>query len=169
MRSRLRWGTEFLDFLNIFRVEAIPPQVVAWRHTEFKRGDVVVSTTQRRLYYVLGDGTGDRIWRRRRARGFTWSGVKKVTRKREWPDWTPPAPDAATQARHSASHGRRHRQSAWRPRALSRIERDIASTARTSPIRSAQAVSSGCIRMTNRVSLDLYNRVKIGTKVVVLK
>jgi hypothetical protein len=44
------------DFLNMFRQQAIPAQIVIWKHPEFKKGEVVISTKERRLYYVLGDG-----------------------------------------------------------------------------------------------------------------
>ena len=78
------------DFLNGFRIQAIPRQVVIWRHSEYGRGSVVVSTTECRrpragqgqaIEYGVGIG----------RQGFTWSGTKTVSRKREWPDWRPPA------------------------------------------------------------------------------
>jgi hypothetical protein len=79
------------DFLSGFRAQAIPRQVVIWRHSEYGRGSVVVSTTERRLYYVLGNGQAIEYGVGIGRQGFTWSGTKTVRRKREWPDRRPPA------------------------------------------------------------------------------
>jgi len=78
------------DFINVFREQAIPRQVVIWRHPEFKKGTIVVSTKERRLYYVLGESQAVEYGVGVGREGFTWSGIKSVTRKREWPDWRPP-------------------------------------------------------------------------------
>ncbi len=67
-----------------------PRQVVVWRHPEFNKGTIVVSTKERRLYYVLGGGKAIEYGVGVGREGFTWSGTKLVTRKREWPDWRPP-------------------------------------------------------------------------------
>ena len=72
-------------------MQAIPRQVVIWRHSGYGRGSVVVSTTERRLYYVLGNGQAIEYGVGIGRQGFTWSGTKTVSRKREWPDWRPPA------------------------------------------------------------------------------
>ena len=77
------------DFLSIFREQAIPREVVAWRRG-YKPGTVVISTSERRLYYVLPGGEAIRYGVGVGREGFTWSGTKTVTMKREWPDWTPP-------------------------------------------------------------------------------
>ena len=77
------------DFLNLFREQAIPRRVVAWQRG-FAPGTVVISTNERRLYYVLGDGRAIQYGVGVGREGFTWSGTKTVTMKREWPDWTPP-------------------------------------------------------------------------------
>src|SRR3984893_17334476 len=77
------------DFLNLFREQAIPRQVIAW-HRGYARGTGVISSRELRLYYVLvsceairhGVGVG--------REGCTWSGTKTVTMKRQWRDWTPP-------------------------------------------------------------------------------
>ena len=80
------------DFLTLFRQSAIPKQLVVWRHPEYKPGTVVVSTRERRLYYVLSGNQAIEYGVGVGREGFTWSGVKTVSRKREWPDWRPPAP-----------------------------------------------------------------------------
>ena len=79
------------DFLNIFSMQAVPRQVVAWR-ASYAPGTVVISTSQRRLYYVLGKGQAIQYGVGVGRQGFTWSGTKTVSMKREWPDWRPPAP-----------------------------------------------------------------------------
>ena len=79
------------DFLDVFSEQAIPKQVVIWRHPEYEKGTVVVSTKERRLYYVLSDDRAIEYGVGVGREGFTWSGEKTVSRKREWPDWRPPA------------------------------------------------------------------------------
>jgi lipoprotein-anchoring transpeptidase ErfK/SrfK len=160
-------GNRVSEVLNIFGVEAIPPQAVIWRHPEYKRGDVVVSTTHRRLYYVLGRGQAIEYGVGVGRTGFTWSGVKTVTRKREWPDWTPPA--AMLRRRPDIPHhmgGGNDNPLGARALYLGSSEYRIHGSNEADTI--GTAVSSGCIRMTNRDVIDLYNRVKVGTKVVVL-
>jgi lipoprotein-anchoring transpeptidase ErfK/SrfK len=156
------------DFLNIFHQQAIPPQVVVWKHPQFKKGDIVISTTERRLYYVLGNGQAIEYGVGVGREGFSWSGTKTVSRKREWPDWTPPAamlkrrPDLP---RHMA--GGMDNPLGARALYLGSSEYRIHGSNEEDTI--GAAVSSGCIRMTNRDVIDLYNKVKVGTKVVVLK
>src|SRR5919107_5947 len=79
------------DFLNIFSMQAVPREVVPWTKS-FGPGTVVVSTRERRLYYVLGNGQAIRYGVGVGRQGFTWSGTRTVTMKREWPDRRPPAP-----------------------------------------------------------------------------
>ncbi len=156
------------DFLNIFHEQAIRPQVVIWRHPEFNKGTIVISTKDRRLYYVLGDGRAIEYGVGVGREGFTWSGTKIVTRKREWPDWTPPAamlkrrPDLP---RHMAGGP----DNPLGARALYLGSSDYRIHGSNEEDTIGAAVSSGCIRMTNRDVTDLYNKVKVGTKVVVLK
>jgi lipoprotein-anchoring transpeptidase ErfK/SrfK len=155
------------DFLNIFREQAIPRQVVAWRHPQFGAGTVVISTKHRRLYYVLGHGQAIEYGVGVGREGFTWSGTKAVSRKREWPDWTPPTqmlkrrPDLP---RHMAGG----MDNPLGARALYLGSSNYRIHGSNEPDTIGAAVSSGCIRMTNRDVVDLYGRVKIGTKVVVL-
>ena len=156
------------DFLNVFSEQAIPKQVVIWRHPEYKKGTVVVSTEQRRLYYVLGDDQAIEYGVGVGRQGFTWSGEKTVSRKREWPDWRPPAvmlkrrPDLP---RHMAGGI----DNPLGARALYLGSSNYRIHGSNEPETMGAAVSSGCIRMTNRDVIDLYDRVKLGTKVVVMK
>jgi lipoprotein-anchoring transpeptidase ErfK/SrfK len=155
------------DFLNIFREQAIPRQTVVWRHPQYGAGTVVISTTHRRLYYVLGSGRAIEYGVGVGRRGFTWSGTKRVSRKREWPDWTPPAqmlkrrPDLP---RHMVGG----MDNPLGARALYLGSSNYRIHGSNEPNTIGAAVSSGCIRMTNHDVVDLYGRVKIGTKVVVL-
>ena len=153
------------DFFNEFREQAIPRQVVAYAGPE-KPGTVVVSTGQRRLYYVLGGGRAIRYGVGVGRQGFSWSGVKTVTMKREWPSWRPPAqmlrrrPDLP---RYMA--GGQDNPLGARAIYLGSSLYRIHGSNEAETIGSA--VSSGCIRMTNRDVVDLYDRVRRGTRVVV--
>jgi lipoprotein-anchoring transpeptidase ErfK/SrfK len=156
------------DFLTLFRQQAIPRQTVLWRHSEFKPGTVVVSTKERRLYYVLGAGRAIEYGVGVGREGFTWSGTKTITRKREWPDWRPPAPMLKRRPdlpRHMAGG----MENPLGARALYLGSSDYRIHGSNEPDTIGAAVSSGCIRMTNNDVIDLYSRVKVGTKVVVLK
>ncbi|WP_034994802.1 L,D-transpeptidase [Beijerinckia mobilis] len=156
------------DFLNLFRQQAIPRQLVVWKHPEYKEGTIVVSTKERRLYYVLskdrayeyGVGVG--------REGFSWSGTKTVTRKREWPDWRPP-PQMLKRRPDLPKHMPGGMDNPLGARALYLGSSNYRIHGSNEPDTIGAAVSSGCIRMTNKDIEDLYNRVKVGTKVVVLK
>lgn len=129
-------------------------------------GTIVVSTGQRRLYCVLGGGRVLRYGVGVGRRGFSWSGTKTVTRKREWPEWRPPA---EMLKRHldlpgSMAGGMDNPLGARALYLGSSLYRIHGSN---EPESIGAAVSSGCIRMTNRGVIDLYDRIRPGTKVVV--
>jgi lipoprotein-anchoring transpeptidase ErfK/SrfK len=154
------------DFLNIFRQSAIPRQTVIWTHGQ-RPGTVVISTSRRRLYYVLGSGQALEYGVGVGRQGFSWSGTKTVSMKREWPDWTPPSqmlkrrPDLPRHMSGGLDNPLGAR-ALYLGSSLFRIHGS------NEPDTIGAAVSSGCIRMTNNDIVDLYNRVKVGTKVVVL-
>jgi len=153
------------DFMNIFRGQAIPRETVAWKGAE-KPGTIVVSTSQRRLYYVLGGGAAVRYGVGVGRQGFSWSGQKTVTMKKEWPDWRPPAQMLARRPdlpRFMAG-GQDNPLGARAMYLGSSLYRIHGSN---EPETMGAAVSSGCIRMTNKDVVDLYDRVKVGTKVIV--
>ncbi len=156
------------DFLNGFRMQAIPRQVVIWRHSEYGRGSVVVSTTERRLYYVLGNGQAIEYGVGIGRQGFTWSGTKTVSRKREWPDWRPPA-QMLKRRPDLPKHMEGGMENPLGARAIYLGSSEYRIHGSNEPDTIGTAVSSGCIRMTNRDVIDLYYRVKVGTKVVVLR
>lgn len=157
---------ELADFLNIFIEQPIPRQVVPWKGGQAP-GTVVVSTSQRRLYYVLRNGQALRYGVGVGRQGFSWSGTKTVPRKREWPDWRPPAqmlkrrPDLPRYMPGGMENPLGAR-AIYLGSSLYRIHGS------NEPDTIGAAVSSGCIRMTNRDVMDLYDRVRTGTKVVVL-
>ncbi len=146
---------------------AIPREVVPFAGA-YAPGTVIINTSERRLYYVLGNGQAIRYGVGVGRPGFEWSGVRFISSKREWPDWTPPAqmlrrrPDLP---RHMA--GGLDNPLGARAMYLSGTLYRIHGS--NEPESIGQAVSSGCIRMTNDDVVDLYSRVKIGTKVVVTR
>jgi lipoprotein-anchoring transpeptidase ErfK/SrfK len=156
------------DFLNIFREQAIPRQVVAWKHPQYKKDTIVISTKERRLYYVLGPDRALEYGVGVGREGFSWSGTKIVTRKREWPDWTPP-PQMLKRRPDLPKHMDGGIDNPLGARALYLGSSNYRIHGSNEPDTIGAAVSSGCIRMTNRDVEDLYNRTKVGTKVVVLK
>ena len=155
------------DFLTLFRQQAIPKRNVTWTHGG-ARGDVVVSTAARRLYFLNGDGTAIEYGVGVGRMGFTWSGVKRVSQKREWPGWTPP-PQMLRRRPDLPRHMAGGIDNPLGARALylgSSLYRIHGSN---EPDTIGAAVSSGCIRMTNDDVIDLYNRVRVGTKVTVVR
>ena len=135
--------------------------------TRVATGTVVIDTGQTYLYYVLGGGKAIRYGIGVGRVGFTWSGVQSVTRKAEWPDWTPPEEMIARQPylpRWMA--GGEGNPLGARAIYLGSTTYRIHGT--DMPATIGHKVSSGCIRMLNADVIDLYSRVDIGTTVVVL-
>jgi lipoprotein-anchoring transpeptidase ErfK/SrfK len=130
-------------------------------------GTIVIDTGGTALYYVLGQGRAIRYGVGVGREGFTWSGVQTISRKSEWPDWHPPAEMIARQPylpRFMA--GGPGNPLGARAIYLGTSEYRIHGTNDPSTI--GKFVSSGCIRMTNEDVIDLFGRVDVGTKVVVL-
>ena len=141
-------------------------QVVDFQ-TRFPPGTVVIDTEQTYLYFVLSDGQAIRYAIGVGRDGFTWSGEQVVTRKAEWPDWTPPAEMIERQPylpRFMAG-GDGNPLGARAIYLGSTIYRIHGTNA---PETIGQRVSSGCIRMLNADVIDLYNRVSVGTRIVVM-
>jgi lipoprotein-anchoring transpeptidase ErfK/SrfK len=155
------------EFLDLFRMPAIPRQVVIWKHDEYERGTVVISTKERRLYYVLGEGRAIEYGVGVGREGFTWSGTKKISMKKEWPDWRPP-PQMLKRRPDLPRYMPGGMDNPLGARALYLGSSNYRIHGSNEPETIGAAVSSGCIRMTNQDVIDLYDRVKIGTKVVVL-
>jgi len=141
-------------------------QVVAYS-TNFSAGTVIIDTAQTYLYYVLGNGKAVRYGIGVGREGFTWSGTQSVTHKAEWPDWTPPQEMIARQPylpRWMAG-GVGNPLGARAIYLGSTIYRIHGTNA---PATIGHKVSSGCIRMLNADVIDLYNRVDVGTTIIVL-
>jgi lipoprotein-anchoring transpeptidase ErfK/SrfK len=142
-------------------------QVVDFQ-TRFPPGSVVIDTEQTYLYYVLSDGQAIRYGIGVGRDGFTWSGEQAVTRKAEWPDWTPPAGmiDRQPYLPRWMAGGDGNPLGARAIYLGSTIYRIHGTNA---PATIGQRVSSGCIRMLNADVIDLYNRVSVGTRIVVMR
>jgi len=141
-------------------------QIVDYKSAEAP-GTVIVDTPHTYLYYVLGNGKALRYGIGVGREGFTWSGVKQITRKAEWPDWYPPAAMIKRQPYlpRMTSGGPGNPLGA-RAMYIGGTEYRIHGTNAPSTI--GKQVSSGCIRLTNEDVIDLFNRVKVGAKVIVL-
>jgi len=143
----------------------IPRQTVYFTGN-YAPGTIIISTAERRLYLVLGNGQALRYGIGVGRDGFRWSGTHRITAKKEWPSWTPPAqmlrrrPDLP---RHM-SGGIDNPLGARAMYLGSTLYRIHGSN---EPETIGQAVSSGCFRMTNEDVTDLYSRVRVGTTVVV--
>jgi lipoprotein-anchoring transpeptidase ErfK/SrfK len=141
-------------------------QVVPYASDE-AAGTIVVSTGEHFLYLVLGNGRAMRYGIGTARTGFEWSGSHHITRKAEWPSWTPPAEMLARRPDipHFMKGGMDNPLGARALYIGSTLYR-IHGT--NEPWTIGGDVSSGCIRMVNDDVIDLYGRVKIGAKVIVL-
>jgi lipoprotein-anchoring transpeptidase ErfK/SrfK len=131
-------------------------------------GTIIVNTTERRLYYILGEGRALRYGIGVGRDGFRWSGVHRVTAKKEWPDWTPP-PQMLRRRPDLPRYMKGGEDNPLGARAMylgSTLYRIHGSN---EPETIGEAVSSGCFRLTNDDVIDLYNRVQVGAKVIVLR
>ncbi|UWU74192.1 L,D-transpeptidase [Bradyrhizobium huanghuaihaiense] len=130
-------------------------------------GTVIIDTKNTFLYFVLNDTQALRYGIGVGREGFTWSGEQTVARKAEWPDWHPPAEMVSRQPylpRFMA--GGPGNPLGARAMYLGETEYRIHGTNKPDTI--GKRVSSGCIRLTNEDVVDLYERVKVGAKVIVL-
>jgi lipoprotein-anchoring transpeptidase ErfK/SrfK len=143
----------------------IPHEVVDYP-TARAGGTIVVSTSQRRLYYVLGGGKAIRYGIAVGMEGYAWSGVSTITAKREWPDWTP-TPGELTRFPSLPRHMAGGPSNPLGARALYLGDTLYRIHGTNEPWKLGGGVSSGCIRMSNDDIIDLYNRAKIGATVVV--
>ena len=133
-------------------------------------GTVIVVTKERRLYFVLPDGKAVRYPVAVGHAGMAWAGTAEVDRKGEWPDWNPP-PEMLARRPDLPKRLEGGPTSPIGARALYLAEGKKDTLFRihgtNEPEKIGQAVSSGCIRMLNADVVDLYERVPIGSKVVV--
>lgn len=134
------------------------------------KGTIVINTSERRLYYVLGDGTALRYAVGVGREGFSWAGQGRISDKRHWPDWNPPAEmiqREAARGRVLPAHVEGGPNNPLGARALYIGMTLYRIHGTNQPWTVGQANSSGCIRMTNEDVIDLYEKVDIGTQVIV--
>lgn len=129
-------------------------------------GTIVINTAERRLYLVQQGGAALRYAIGVGRVGFTWKGVRKVTEKKEWPGWTPP-PQMRARVRGLPAHMKGGIDNPLGARALYLGGTLYRIHGSNDPETIGQAVSSGCFRMDNEDVKDLYERVAVGTTVIV--
>jgi lipoprotein-anchoring transpeptidase ErfK/SrfK len=145
---------------------ALLRQVVPYTGNE-PAGTIIVDPAHTFLYLTLGDGKAMRYGIGVGREGFEWSGTETIARKAEWPDWIPPAAMVARQPYLPRWIG----GGPGNPlgaRALYLGNTDYRIHGTNDPSSIGKHMSSGCIRLLNADVIDLYNRVNVGTKVVVL-
>jgi lipoprotein-anchoring transpeptidase ErfK/SrfK len=151
-------------FLGMFYSQ-IPRETVAFRES-YAPGTIIVRHRERRLYYVLGNGQALRYGIGVGRDGFRWGGTHRISAKKEWPSWTPPAqmlrrrPDLPRHMVGGVDNPLGAR-AMYLGGTLYRIHGS------NEPDTIGQAVSSGCFRLTNDDVIDLYNRVRVGATVIV--
>ena len=132
----------------------------------YKANTIIVDTSERRLYFVMENGKALKYGIGVGREGFQWAGNHRISRKAEWPGWTPP-PAMRKRQPDLPRHVEGGLNNPLGARALyigATIYRIHGSN---EPWTIGQAVSSGCIRMTNEDVTHLYEQVKVGTRVVV--
>jgi lipoprotein-anchoring transpeptidase ErfK/SrfK len=146
------------------------PQTVAYE-TRHAPGTIIIDTNNRFLYLVTGNGQARRYGVGVGKPGFEWAGTHTITRKAEWPRWTPPREMITREAAKghylpASMEGGPANPLGARAMYLGSTLYRIHGT--NAPWSIGSAVSSGCIRMRNEDVVDLYERVKVGTKVIVI-
>jgi len=146
------------------------PQMVDY-DTKEKPGTIVIDTNNRFLYLVMDGGKARRYGVGVGKPGFEWAGAHKITRKTEWPDWTPPSEMIGREA--AKGHYLPARMDGGPENPLGARAMYLGSTlyrihGTNAPWSIGSAVSSGCIRLRNEDVVDLYDRVNVGTRVIVM-
>lgn len=165
------------DLLNLPPLKGENQLAKQWRRTPvfyrspYPPGTIVVDTPERYLYLLVGQGRAIRYGVAVGREGYTWEGQMKVTRKAEWPDWRPPAAMIAREKKNGKTlptlvKGGPGNPLGARALYLGRSEYRIHGT--NAPKSIGHNASSGCIRMLNEHVIDLYEKVPVGTRVVVL-
>lgn len=145
---------------------AAPPRELVSYGGHQPPGTIIISTKERRLYLVEPNGAALKYGIGVGRPGFTWGGVKTITAKREWPDWTPP-PQMLKRRPDLPRHMKGGIDNPLGARAMYLGGSMYRIHGSNEPDTIGQAVSSGCIRMTNQDVADLYDRVHVGTKVII--
>ena len=147
----------------------LPPEerrTSVFYRTEYPPGTIIVNTADRFLYFIMGNNTALRYGIGVGRAGFQWGGIHNITRKAEWPDWTPP-PEMIERQPYLPRFMAGGPGNPLGARALYIGTTVYRIHGTNAPETIGQAVSSGCFRLVNDDIIDLYNRVPIGTKIVV--
>jgi lipoprotein-anchoring transpeptidase ErfK/SrfK len=144
---------------------ALQRQVVLYRTTEAP-GTIIVHTSERFLYVVQPNGRAIRYGIGVGRDGFQWQGLLRITRKQEWPDWTPP-PEMIERQPYLPRFMAGGPGNPMGARALYLGTTIYRIHGTNQPHTIGSAVSSGCFRLVNRDVIDLYDRIPVGTKVIV--
>jgi len=146
--------------------ENLRRQIVAYPTRE-PAGTIIIDTPHAYLYYVLGGGRAMRYGIGVGRDGFRWSGTETISRMAEWPDWYPP-PEMIRRQPYLPRFMAGGETNPLGARALYLGHTEYRIHGTNDPSTIGKRVSSGCIRLTNADIADLYSRVGVGTKVVVL-
>jgi lipoprotein-anchoring transpeptidase ErfK/SrfK len=150
--------------------KALPPQfrrtTIEYRTRE-PPGTIIIDTPHTYLYLVLGNGKAMRYGIGVGREGFTWTGTERVSRMAEWPDWNPP-PEMIERQPYLPRFMAGGESNPLGARALYLGQTLYRIHGTNQPSTIGTFVSSGCIRLTNDDIMDLYGRVQVGTRVVVL-
>ena len=153
------------------RLEALPSEEYLRREVDYsgpeRPGTIVIDTPNKFLFLVLPHGRAIRYGVGVGRPGFEWSGVKTISRKAEWPGWTPP-PQMMLRRPDLPSHMDGGPGNPLGARALYLGSSMFRIHGTNEPSTIGQNVSSGCIRMMNEDVIDLYDRVRVGAKVIVI-
>jgi lipoprotein-anchoring transpeptidase ErfK/SrfK len=158
------------DEPGVIPTEEEPPpayrrQLVLFRSSEAP-GTIIVHTSERFLYVVQPGGRALRYGIGVGRDGFQWQGLMKITRKQEWPDWTPP-PEMIERQPYLPRFMAGGPGNPMGARALYLGTTVYRIHGTNQPQTIGSAVSSGCFRLVNRDIMDLYERIPVGTKVIV--
>ncbi len=149
----------------VIREGAYARQLVFFRSSEAP-GTLVIHTSERFLYVVLGNNRALRYGIGVGREGFTWSGLVRISRKAEWPDWTPP-PEMIQRQPYLPRFMAGGPGNPMGSRALYLGSTVYRIHGTNQPETIGHAVSSGCFRLANGDVIDLYSRVPVGTKVII--
>ncbi len=136
----------------------------------YSPGTIIIETDERRLYHVLPGGKAEKYGIGVGKEGFQWAGTQRISRKAEWPGWTPPPEMRAREARKGRklpAHMKGGPNNPLGARALYLGSSYYRIHGSNEPWTIGTAVSSGCIRMANEDVIHLYNNVPVGTRVIV--
>ena len=168
----IRAGQKPLPHGSGYRSDKSPIRKQTVRFTDvMEKGVIVVDTSERRLYYTLGNGKAIKYAVGVGREGFTWSGTDRISRKAEWPGWTPPKEMIARVKRQEGrtlpAYMPGGKDNPLGARALYIGGRIYRIHGTNQPWTLGQAMSSGCIRMANDDVTELYGKAGVGTKVIV--